>query len=175
MLWKDTKFLLKLEHLVFDEGHCIIQWGESFRPEYKDVSNVVWQIPDIPIYISSATIPPPMIIELKAKFQLTEKNITVFLRSNDYLNIHLTVQRIKYAQNSYEDLAFLVPKDWKEGDPVLKKFIVFFDSKKEAEEAAKFLMSHMSLELRNKVPWFHAGITPQFCTKNIDGLKNGKI
>ncbi|THH15237.1 hypothetical protein EUX98_g9498 [Antrodiella citrinella] len=174
VLWKDAKFVAKLQNLIFDEGHCIIQWGNSFRPEYKDVSDVVWQLPDIPIYVSSATIPPLMISELKTKFRLTDKNVVVFQCSNDRPNINLVVRRIKHPQNSYEDLGFLVPKDWKEGDPMPKKFIAFFDSKKEAEDASKFLMSRVSLALRKKVPWFHAGMTKHFRADEIDNLKTGE-
>ena len=82
---------------------------------------------------------------------------------------------MKHTQTSFEDLAFLVPKDWKEGDPVPKKFMVFFDSKKDAEAASKYLCSRVSLELREKIPWFHAGMTRFFRTEEVDDLKSGEV
>ncbi|KAI0688585.1 P-loop containing nucleoside triphosphate hydrolase protein [Cytidiella melzeri] len=152
MLWPNKTFTSKLQRIVFDEAHCIVQWGSSFRPEYKAVTDITFHLPGIPVYLSSATIPPAMVQHLKDMFRLSEDNTVIFQRTNDRPNIAMVVRRMQHAQNTYEDLAFLVPKGWKDGDQIPKKFMVFFDNKKKAEAAAKFLQSRVSLDLRRKIP-----------------------
>ena len=114
-----------------------------------------------------------MIPVLEEKFKLKARDYVLRKRSNDRPNIALTVVQMQHNQNSYEDLAFLIPKNWKEGDPIPKKFMVFFDNKKHAEEAAQFLKSRISLELQEKLPWFHAGMTPFFKEEKISELGGG--
>lgn len=172
MLWKDKSFVANLHRLVFDEAHCIVQWGDSFRPQYGQVGNIIWQLPNIPIYLSSATLTQSMITDLKEKFRITD-DFVLFQRSNDRPNIALAVQQMKHSQGSYEDLAFLVPKGWQEGDAAPKKFMVFFDSKREAEAASKFLQSRVSHALREKIPWFHAGMSKYFRVEEVDRFRDG--
>lgn len=171
MLWLDKKFTAKVERIIFDEAHCVPQWGKSFRVVYKEATNILFYLPKTPLYLSSATIPPKMITQLKEMFHLNEQNTIVFHRSNDRPNVTLVVRRMKHPANSFEDLAFLVPKNWKTGDPPPKKFMVFFDNKKEAEAAAAFLQSRVSLELRQKLPWFHAGMSKFFRLEEVGNLR----
>jgi superfamily II DNA helicase RecQ len=171
MLWPNRKFTSKLQRIVFDEAHCIVQWGSSFRPVYKEVPNVRFHLPNIPVYLSSATMPPSMITQLKEMFCLDERNTIVFQRSNDRPNIAMAVRRMEHPQASYEDLAFLVPKGWKYGDFPPKKFMVFFNNKKEAEAASKFLQARVSQELRQKLPWFHAGMSKFFRIEEVENLR----
>jgi hypothetical protein len=63
---------------------------------------------------------------------------------------------MKYAMNSYKDLAFLIPDDWKPGDPLPSKFLIFFDSIADSIEAAKFLRSRLPLEYCHKIKWFNS-------------------
>lgn len=44
---------------------------------------------------------------------------------------------MKHSAKSFEDLPFLIPEDWKDGDPLPPPFLIFFDDMKEAERAAK--------------------------------------
>ncbi|KAI0702311.1 P-loop containing nucleoside triphosphate hydrolase protein, partial [Cytidiella melzeri] len=171
MLWPNKKFVSKVQRVVFDEAHCIVQWGGSFRPEYKEATNIGFYLPNVPIYLSSATMPPTVITQLKELFRLHDRDTLVFRRSNDRPNVALVVRRMQHPQNSYEDLAFLVPKNWKDGDSPPKKFMVFFNNKKEAESAAKFLQARVSVDLCRKIPWFHAGMTRFFRVEEVDNLR----
>lgn len=173
VLWNDKRFVSKIQNIVFDEGHCIVQWGDAFRGIYGHVNQVAWSLLGIPLYISSATIPPSMISALEQKFNWNKSHYVLFKCSNDCPNINYAIRRMKYPQSSYEDLAFLVPKDWKASDPVPKKFMAFFDNKREAESAAEYLRSRVSQDLQDKVPWFHAGMMKFFHTEEVDNLRNG--
>src|ERR1700759_3119292 len=72
MLWSHKPFVSQIFNVIFDEGHCILQWGSTFRPEYKEVGTLRYLIPNVPFYITSATIPPTMIVDLKEILHLSK-------------------------------------------------------------------------------------------------------
>jgi hypothetical protein len=82
--------------------------------------------------------------------------------NTDRPNIFLVVERMKHPANSYEDLAFIIHKNLKPGDPVPPKFLVFFNSRAEAQAGAEYLRGRLSEELKDKVKWFHSGMTDEF-------------
>jgi superfamily II DNA helicase RecQ len=159
-------------NIIFDEGHCISQWGSTFRPEYKSVGVLRFIAPGIPFYITSAMITPSMLLDIKETLHIGS-NCVVFQRSNDRHNIAFCVKKMQYSMSSFEDLAFLVPSKWVEGEAPPRKFMVFFDSKREAENAGAFLRKRMPQALKDKVKWFHAGMTEYFKTDELDSFDKG--
>jgi hypothetical protein len=62
------------EYIVFDEAHCISQWGNDFRPDYHNGAVKAYQIKldaktDFPILFFSATVSEQILAELQQKFQ----------------------------------------------------------------------------------------------------------
>ena len=47
--------LMKIGFIVVDEAHCISQWGHDFRPSYKQINQLRYIKPDIPIAAFTAT------------------------------------------------------------------------------------------------------------------------
>ncbi|KAJ7769206.1 P-loop containing nucleoside triphosphate hydrolase protein [Mycena maculata] len=174
-LWKKPTFASRLISLVWDEGHCASTWA-TFRPKYKQVNHLRYLIPrDIPFVVVSATLPPAVLSDVMNNLQISSKKCTIIRRSNDRPNIHLVVREMKYAMNSYKDLAFLIPEDWKPGDPLPPKFLIFFDSIADSIEAAKFLRNRLPLEYRHKIKWFNTEMSTEFKDIESDSLKSGKI
>ncbi|KAG1894505.1 uncharacterized protein F5891DRAFT_1130927 [Suillus fuscotomentosus] len=68
---KYRKFIEKLFVITLDKSHCISEWGDSFRPEYGDIGNLRWILPaHIPFHITSATMPPHILQDVKKKLQI---------------------------------------------------------------------------------------------------------
>ncbi|RDX48734.1 P-loop containing nucleoside triphosphate hydrolase protein, partial [Lentinus brumalis] len=174
-LWQKQSFTSKIAYMVFDEGHCIIEWS-SFREQYKHLGALrhllAGKTP--PFYIPSATLPSAVLSEVTATMRLRKDATAYILRSNDRPEVSLVVRQMKYAANSYKDLDFLIPDDFLEDDVAPPKFLVFFDSTKEAEAAATYLTSRLPSGLRGKIKHFHATMTSWYRADEYEALKDGK-
>ncbi|KAJ7179864.1 P-loop containing nucleoside triphosphate hydrolase protein [Mycena crocata] len=174
-LWKKPDFTSRLISLVWDEGHCASTWA-AFWPEYRQVSRLRYLIPrDIPFVIVSATLPPAVLSDVMKNLQVSVDKCTIIRRSNDRPNIHLVVREMKYPMGSFKDLDFLIPENWKPGDPLPKKFLIFFDSIADSIEAAKYLRSRLPPEHRHKIKWFNSEMSSEFKDIESEALKTGKI
>jgi len=54
--WISTAREMKIAMVVIDEAHCISMWGQSFRPNYRRIVNLVKLLPkDFPVLATTAT------------------------------------------------------------------------------------------------------------------------
>lgn len=61
-------FANALINLVIDEGHCVTEWGGSFRTDYATLGLLRGKIRSgLPITIASATLPDEINLDLKEK------------------------------------------------------------------------------------------------------------
>ena len=172
-LWKKPKFTNRILSFVFDEAHCISQWGD-FRNEYRHVGALRWLIPShIPFYVPSATLPSLILKDIQEVLRLRENSTTYIKCSNDRPEIGLAVRQLAHPAKSFKDLDFLIPDGFREDDPPPPKFLVFFDNKKEAEAAALHLQSRLPKSLQSKVNWFHSINTSEFREEEVENLRDG--
>jgi superfamily II DNA helicase RecQ len=173
-LWKKPKVTKRLLNFIFDEGQCISQWG-SFRNEYLHLGLLRYLIPEaVPFYIPSATLPPAVISDIGEILHLRADSTERIMCSNDRPEIALVVRGLAFPANSFRDLAFIIPAGFQEGDPPPEKFLIFFNSKKEAEDASLYLQSRLPKVLRGKIKWFHAVNTPEYREEEVELLKNNE-
>ena len=138
-LWKKKSITERLLNFIYDEGHCISQWG-AFRKEYQHLGSLRYLIPEhVPFYVPSATLPPMILLDIAEILHLRPDQTEYILRSNDRPEIRLVVRSLTFTAKSFQDLCFLVPDNFEDGDPPPDKFLIFFDDRKEAERACKYL------------------------------------
>jgi len=161
-MWKKTQVMKRILSFFFDEGHCISQW-KKFRKQYLRVGNLRYLIPEkIPFYIASATLPPPVLLDIIEILKLHPQKTVHIIYSNDHLEIRLMVQGLVCAVSSSQDLAFLISQNYREGDLPIPPFLIFFNNTKETERACKYLRTLLPRSLWHKIQWFHLTMTQYF-------------
>lgn len=121
------QFRKRLHAVNVDEAHCISQWGETFRPSYSRLGSLRALFPpETPFFITSATLPPKMLDDVKTRLGFRDDCAT-FVISNNRPNIYLEVREMKHPKLSFRDLDFVLnPSAKKLRD--LKRTIVYFDT-----------------------------------------------
>ena len=68
-LWKMNPCLF-----VVDEAHCISEWGHEFRPEYREISLLRDNYPQVPILALTATATPRTIEDIQTNLNFKKEN-----------------------------------------------------------------------------------------------------
>lgn len=172
-LWQNKKLTSRIVSVVWDEAHCISTWGDM-RTAYKEAGRLRTYLKSVPYPVTSATLPSLVLEEVMETLKMRRERTVFVRRSNDRPNIHLAVRKICHPLHSYQDLTFLIPKNWKPGDSPPSKFVIFFDSIPDSMAAAKVLRSRLPIEYRKKVKWFHSDMSDQFREEEILAFRDGR-
>ena len=174
-LWESKRFTSQLFNVSFDEGHCISQWGKQFRPEYAELGRLRWLLPShVCFHVVSATMPELVLEDVKKKLNM-QPNQTILIRcSNDRPDIHIMVEKMQYSPNSIDDVERILRLRILNADKPCK-LMIFANARNETEEKAEHMRNCLPLDLRDKIMWFHSGMSPEFREEAIENLKNGDI
>lgn len=139
-------FLKKLNVSLFaiDESHCISAWGHDFRPEYRQLSVLKQEFPDVPVIALTATA--DKVTRKDILKQLGIPDAPVFLASFDRPNLSLTVLPGRKRLQRMEE--FLRKHERQPG-------IVYCLSRKTTEEVSEKLK-----DLGFRADHYHAGCSP---------------
>lgn len=171
-LWENHTFRSRVTRIIFDEAHCILEWGD-FRPAYRRLQFLVHLLRGATFLALSATLSPDMVEELQLALNLF--NLVVLRLSNDRSNVALIARPMKHSFASLHDLAPLVPLNRTPESPPIPKFTVFMRTKKHCERAAKFLRDRLPPEERDRIVWVHAEMTRGFNEDAMVKLRNGEL
>ncbi len=133
---------MKVSLLAIDEAHCISEWGHDFRPDYRNLSSLRAQLPDVPVIALTATATPRVKKDILSQLGMSDD--AVFISSFNRENLHYSV---KPKLNSTAQLVSLLRP--RKGESA----IVYCFSRKNTEEIASELV-----RAGLKAAPYHAGL-----------------
>ncbi len=143
-----------ISFVAVDEAHCISEWGHDFRPEYRNLRNIIAKLGDnIPIIALTATATPKVQEDILKNLGMTDAQ--VFKASFNRPNLYYEV-RPKTKNVDADIIRFIKQNPNKSG-------IVYCLSRKRVEELAQVLQVNGI----NAVP-YHAGLDSKTRAKHQD-------
>lgn len=143
-----------ISFVAIDEAHCISEWGHDFRPEYRNLKNIIERIGDnIPIIGLTATATPKVQEDILKNLGMQDANTfkASFNRPNLYYEI-----RPKTKNVDTDTIRFIKQHEGKSG-------IAYCLSRKRVEELAQTLQVNGI----KAVP-YHAGLDAKTRVKHQD-------
>lgn len=150
-----TEFLKKqkISFVAVDEAHCISEWGHDFRPEYRNLRNIISEIDDVPIIGLTATATEKVEEDILKTLKMVDAN--TFKASFNRPNLFYEVKP-KTKEIEKDIIRFVRKYEGKSG-------IIYCLSRKKVEEIAEVLVVNGI----KAVP-YHAGLDAKTRVKNQD-------
>ncbi len=150
-----TDFLKKqnISFVAVDEAHCISEWGHDFRPEYRNLRNIINEIDDVPIIGLTATATEKVQEDILKTLRMSDAN--TFKASFNRPNLFYDV-RPKTKEVQKDIIRFVRKYQGKSG-------IIYCLSRKKVEEVAQILQVNGI----KAVP-YHAGLDAKTRAKHQD-------
>lgn len=146
---------LKINGLILDEAHCLVEWGETFRPAYRRLGAVRPTLlqykpagTKIAIAAFTATAAPTTKKVIQQTLQLSQPE--TFLQNPYRPNLHLKVQTVWTPKGRRQQLLRFIQTQGKQSG------LVYLRSRKESETLATWLRS-----LHYNTTAYHAGLSPE--------------
>ena len=140
----------KISHIAIDEAHCCAEWGDTFRPAYLNLGNVIKKINAPAVTAFTATASPEVLSRVS---EILFGGIAHVVRSDsDRSNIHYEVINTYAKKRTAFLLALKRPKP----------LIIFCGTRRKSEDMARELAAYYG---NDKVKFYHAGMEREEKTK----------
>lgn len=119
----------KIACVAIDEAHCISEWGHDFRPEYRQISRLRSELPNVPFMALTATATERVRADIEKQLHLRDSAVFVgsFNREN------LTYRVIPKKTPARQVVSFLKVRKGESG-------IIYCQSRKACESLAESLV-----------------------------------
>jgi ATP-dependent DNA helicase RecQ len=142
-----------ISFVAIDEAHCISEWGHDFRPEYRNLKNIIKQLGNVSIIGLTATATPKVQEDILKNLDMV--NATTYKASFNRANLYYEV-RTKTKNIESDIIRFIKLHKGKSG-------IIYCLSRKKVEAIAEVLQVNGI----SAVP-YHAGLDAKTRAKHQD-------
>ena len=143
----------KISFVAIDEAHCISEWGHDFRPEYRNLRNIIASLGEVPIIGLTATATPKVQEDILKNLDMSDAN--VFKASFNRPNLFYEI-RTKTKNVESDIIRFISQHKGKSG-------VIYCLSRKKVEDIAEVL----KVNGISAVP-YHAGLDAKTRAKHQD-------
>ena len=152
---ENVEFLknVTISFVAIDEAHCISEWGHDFRPEYRNLKNIIKQIGDVPVIGLTATATPKVQEDILKNLDMSDA--TTFKASFNRPNLYYEV-RTKTKNVESDIIRFIRQHKGKSG-------VIYCLSRKKVEAVAEVL----KVNGISAVP-YHAGLDAKTRARHQD-------
>ena len=142
-----------ISFVAIDEAHCISEWGHDFRPEYRNLKNIIKLLGDVPVIGLTATATPKVQEDILKNLDMSDAD--TFKASFNRPNLFYEV-RTKTKNIESDIIRFIKQHKGKSG-------IIYCLSRKKVEAIAEVLQVNGI----SAVP-YHAGLDAKTRAKHQD-------
>lgn len=132
-----------IKHIAIDEAHCVSEWGDSFRPAYLGLGDVIKKL-NPPIVTAFTATASPKVLARVAEI-LFENEAHVVRSESDRQNIHYYVRRAAIKQ---KEALFLAKTE-------LRPMIIFCGTRNKTEKMSRELNACFG---EGTSKFYHAGL-----------------
>lgn len=143
-----------IAHIAIDEAHCVSEWGDSFRPAYLTLGEIIKQL-KVPVVTAFTATASPQVLARVAEV-LFDGQAHIVRSDSDRPNIHYSVINAYAKKRAAFKLAIQEQKP----------LIVFCGTRKHAEDMARELDTYY--QSRNiitgehtRARFYHAGLSKE--------------
>ncbi|WP_114490821.1 RecQ family ATP-dependent DNA helicase [Candidatus Ulvibacter alkanivorans] len=144
--------------IAVDEAHCISQWGNDFRPAYKNITVLRELHPLVPIIALTATATPEVLTDTIAELQLELPEVI----QNSFVRPNIAYRVYKEDDKLYRVEQLLKNKTG--------SAIVYVRSRKTAVETSNHL-THLGIPST----FYHGGVTKEEKKKRLEQWLRGSV
>lgn len=143
---------VKISFFAIDEAHCISEWGHDFRPEYRNLKNIINKIGDAPVIALTATATPKVQDDIQKTLGMQKAMVykASFNRPNLFYEVRPKINQDK------EIVKFIHQRPNKSG-------VIYCLSRKKVEEFSQILQVNGI----KAIP-YHAGLDTKTRTRHQD-------
>ena len=135
-----------IAHIAIDEAHCVSEWGDSFRPAYLSLGEIIRKLNVKIVTVFTATASPPVLNRVGEI--LFDGHYHLLKSDSDRANIHYSVLHAYAKEKAALECAVRMKKP----------MIIFCATRPRTENMARILVEVFGVE---KVRFYHAGMTKE--------------
>lgn len=177
-LWQDRSFRHRVQAVVIDEAHCIVEWGDDFRKEYGGLAKLRDYIgQETPILATTATCDSDAFDVIWKSLKFGCRPFWGIDVGTDRTNLLYITRVIKNAANPLLDIVNILPEKMDKDTPLtaLPKSLFYFNKIDDCALAVETLRKCLPAQLRPLVQTFKSTVSETAKQLVWDRFKNGEI